>query len=97
MRGSLVGGYDMEETTKGSWTPEGEAWDATAAPAGAPQAPPLTPPAACVGARAPPLPPTAAAAEDESLRRQVSKLGARNWSLIAKVIPGRSGKSCRLR
>lgn len=27
----------------------------------------------------------------------MSKLGARNWSLIAKAIPGRSGKSCRLR
>lgn len=27
----------------------------------------------------------------------MAKLGARNWSLIAKAIPGRSGKSCRLR
>lgn len=35
--------------------------------------------------------------EDEALRRQVARLGARNWSLIAKAIPGRSGKSCRLR
>jgi myb proto-oncogene protein len=41
--------------------------------------------------------PCAPAQEDDTLRRQVAKLGARNWSLIAKAIPGRSGKSCRLR
>lgn len=35
--------------------------------------------------------------EDEALRRQIARLGARNWSLIAKAIPGRTGKSCRLR
>jgi hypothetical protein len=35
--------------------------------------------------------------EDEALRKQVARLGPRNWSLIAKAIPGRSGKSCRLR
>ncbi|KAL3812343.1 hypothetical protein ACJIZ3_013611 [Penstemon smallii] len=35
--------------------------------------------------------------EDESLQRLVEKHGARNWSLISKLIPGRSGKSCRLR
>ncbi|XP_072968631.1 transcription factor MYB77-like [Typha angustifolia] len=35
--------------------------------------------------------------EDEALRRLVQKHGARNWSLISKSIPGRSGKSCRLR
>eukprot|EP00775_Hariotina_reticulata_P009509 gene9509-9673_t len=35
--------------------------------------------------------------EDEVLRKQVAKLGPRNWTLIAKAIPGRSGKSCRLR
>lgn len=35
--------------------------------------------------------------EDEILSRVVSKFGARNWSLIARGIPGRSGKSCRLR
>ncbi|CAK9135709.1 unnamed protein product [Ilex paraguariensis] len=35
--------------------------------------------------------------EDAILGRLVSKFGARNWSLIARGIPGRSGKSCRLR
>ncbi|CAI9091623.1 OLC1v1026696C1 [Oldenlandia corymbosa var. corymbosa] len=35
--------------------------------------------------------------EDLLLTRLVSKLGARNWGLIARGIPGRSGKSCRLR
>ncbi|KAF8017359.1 hypothetical protein BT93_H2527 [Corymbia citriodora subsp. variegata] len=35
--------------------------------------------------------------EDEALRRLVQKLGPRNWSLISKSVPGRSGKSCRLR
>ncbi|CAN0909621.1 Transcription factor MYB1 [Linum grandiflorum] len=35
--------------------------------------------------------------EDLVLSQLVSKFGARNWSLIARGIPGRSGKSCRLR
>ncbi|KFK38309.1 hypothetical protein AALP_AA3G097200 [Arabis alpina] len=35
--------------------------------------------------------------EDEVLAKLVEKFGARNWSLIARSIPGRSGKSCRLR
>ncbi|KAF7147017.1 hypothetical protein RHSIM_Rhsim03G0138700 [Rhododendron simsii] len=35
--------------------------------------------------------------EDAILSRLVCKFGARNWSLIARGIPGRSGKSCRLR
>lgn len=35
--------------------------------------------------------------EDVVLGRLVGKFGARNWSLIARGIPGRSGKSCRLR
>ncbi|XP_071708003.1 transcription factor MYB1-like [Rutidosis leptorrhynchoides] len=35
--------------------------------------------------------------EDVILGELVSKFGARNWSLIARGIPGRSGKSCRLR
>lgn len=35
--------------------------------------------------------------EDESLQKLVQRHGARNWSLISKSIPGRSGKSCRLR
>ncbi|CAA7389822.1 unnamed protein product [Spirodela intermedia] len=35
--------------------------------------------------------------EDVILSRLVSKFGARNWSLIARGIPGRTGKSCRLR
>jgi myb proto-oncogene protein len=35
--------------------------------------------------------------EDEVLTRLVSQFGARNWSVIARGIPGRSGKSCRLR
>jgi myb proto-oncogene protein len=35
--------------------------------------------------------------EDAALQQLVDKYGARNWSLISKGIPGRSGKSCRLR
>lgn len=35
--------------------------------------------------------------EDAALQQLVEKYGARNWSLISKGIPGRSGKSCRLR
>ncbi|CAM8952556.1 unnamed protein product [Rhodiola kirilowii] len=35
--------------------------------------------------------------EDEILKELVGKFGARNWSLIARGVPGRSGKSCRLR
>ncbi|KAF2302111.1 hypothetical protein GH714_032822 [Hevea brasiliensis] len=35
--------------------------------------------------------------EDEALQMLVQKHGPRNWSLISKSIPGRSGKSCRLR
>ena len=35
--------------------------------------------------------------EDTILSRLVSKFGARNWTLIARRIAGRSGKSCRLR
>ncbi|KAL6776628.1 hypothetical protein ACKKBG_A21885 [Auxenochlorella protothecoides x Auxenochlorella symbiontica] len=35
--------------------------------------------------------------EDALLRRLISELGAKNWSIIAAGIEGRSGKSCRLR
>ncbi|XP_073269499.1 transcription factor MYB44-like [Primulina huaijiensis] len=35
--------------------------------------------------------------EDELLKKLVQQYGARNWSLISRSIPGRSGKSCRLR
>ncbi|KAF9596791.1 hypothetical protein IFM89_013338 [Coptis chinensis] len=35
--------------------------------------------------------------EDAILSRLVSKFGPRNWSVMARGIPGRSGKSCRLR
>ncbi|CAN8317389.1 unnamed protein product [Cochlearia groenlandica] len=35
--------------------------------------------------------------QDAVLTRLVSKLGPRNWTLISRGIPGRSGKSCRLR
>ncbi|KAF8031982.1 hypothetical protein BT93_D1022 [Corymbia citriodora subsp. variegata] len=35
--------------------------------------------------------------EDAILSQLVSKFGPRNWSLIARGIAGRSGKSCRLR
>lgn len=35
--------------------------------------------------------------EDNLLQRLVEKHGPRNWSIISKSIPGRSGKSCRLR
>lgn len=35
--------------------------------------------------------------EDELLKRLVEKHGPKSWTLISKQIPGRSGKSCRLR
>ncbi|GAB2293813.1 hypothetical protein Dimus_028026 [Dionaea muscipula] len=35
--------------------------------------------------------------EDKLLQTLVEKHGPRNWSLISKSVPGRSGKSCRLR
>ncbi|KMZ71337.1 Transcription factor MYB44 [Zostera marina] len=35
--------------------------------------------------------------EDRALHVLVQTLGPRNWSLISKSVPGRSGKSCRLR
>lgn len=35
--------------------------------------------------------------EDALLRHLVQKHGAKNWSLISRAVPGRSGKSCRLR
>lgn len=35
--------------------------------------------------------------EDDLLKKLVEQHGARNWSVISKSIPGRSGKSCRLR
>ncbi|CAI9766364.1 unnamed protein product [Fraxinus pennsylvanica] len=35
--------------------------------------------------------------EDDLLQKLVQRHGARNWSLISRSIPGRSGKSCRLR
>ncbi|KAL3814267.1 hypothetical protein ACJIZ3_015535 [Penstemon smallii] len=35
--------------------------------------------------------------EDKRLRDLVQQHGARNWSMISRSIPGRSGKSCRLR
>ncbi|XP_020576674.1 transcription factor MYB52-like [Phalaenopsis equestris] len=36
-------------------------------------------------------------AEDEKLKDLVSKYGPHNWNAIAEKLPGRSGKSCRLR
>lgn len=35
--------------------------------------------------------------EDELLQKLVEQHGPKNWSIISKSIPGRSGKSCRLR
>ncbi|XP_008789179.4 transcription factor MYB77-like [Phoenix dactylifera] len=35
--------------------------------------------------------------EDAQLKRLVERHGPRNWTLISSGIPGRSGKSCRLR
>lgn len=35
--------------------------------------------------------------EDVMLSELVEKFGPRNWSSMARSIPGRSGKSCRLR
>ncbi|KAK5843954.1 hypothetical protein PVK06_000089 [Gossypium arboreum] len=35
--------------------------------------------------------------EDELLRKLVQRYGPRNWTAISTSIPGRSGKSCRLR
>lgn len=35
--------------------------------------------------------------EDALLSRLVAQFGARNWGMIARGVPGRSSKSCRLR
>ncbi len=35
--------------------------------------------------------------EDDLLKKLVAKMGARNWSMLARKLPGRTGKSCRLR
>jgi Myb-like DNA-binding domain len=35
--------------------------------------------------------------EDEQLKELVAMYGPKGWSVIAKDVPGRSGKSCRLR
>lgn len=35
--------------------------------------------------------------EDDLLRILVARHGPRNWTMISKSVPGRSGKSCRLR
>uniref|UniRef100_A0A0D9WFF6 Uncharacterized protein n=1 Tax=Leersia perrieri TaxID=77586 RepID=A0A0D9WFF6_9ORYZ len=35
--------------------------------------------------------------EDEKLKGAVARHGARNWTAIGEEVPGRSGKSCRLR
>ncbi|KAG5254139.1 transcription factor MYB [Salix suchowensis] len=35
--------------------------------------------------------------EDALLKHLVIKHGPRNWTMIARAVPGRSGKSCRLR
>ncbi|XP_072970375.1 transcription factor MYB54-like [Typha angustifolia] len=35
--------------------------------------------------------------EDDKLRRLVEEYGPQNWNSIAEMLPGRSGKSCRLR
>ncbi|XP_052156930.1 transcription factor MYB77-like [Oryza glaberrima] len=35
--------------------------------------------------------------EDEQLRGAVARHGPRNWTAISEEVPGRSGKSCRLR
>ncbi len=35
--------------------------------------------------------------EDVLLVRLVEEHGTKNWSIIAKGIPGRTGKSCRIR
>lgn len=43
------------------------------------------------------LPLARCAQEDQILRTLVTANGARNWTKIAECIPGRSGKSCRLR
>jgi hypothetical protein len=35
--------------------------------------------------------------EDDALKREVARAGARNWTHVAKGLEGRNGKSCRLR
>ena len=37
------------------------------------------------------------AEEDVVLSNLVEKFGPRNWGLLARSVPGRTGKSCRLR
>lgn len=80
---------DGEDTTKGPWTAE-----VCAACC-------LLPGAACAAClparRSVPSPRLPASQEDEKLTKLVHKHGPRNWSLMSKSIPGRSGKSCRLR
>jgi hypothetical protein len=55
----------------------------------------------CRHSRVPPVvrdaPVCCALQEDMLLRQLIAKHGARNWSVIANGIRGRSGKSCRLR
>lgn len=43
------------------------------------------------------LSPLLAEQEDDLLRHLIGEYGAKNWSIIANGIKGRSGKSCRLR
>jgi hypothetical protein len=55
---------------------------------------PLPLPRRCPPTRRGPAPPRP---QDALLLRCVAKHGPKNWSLIARSIPGRTGKSCRLR
>jgi hypothetical protein len=87
--------YGLEDVAKGPWTPI-VSCEGMAGPAATARARRL---AGCV-----PPPPQPAngelsgdSQEDQLLREMVSRHGARNWSLIAQSLRGRSGKSCRLR
>lgn len=90
MRNNSMVAYDGEEHTKGSWTPEvglqGPARGLQVL--GLLQVPLLTCAVVCL---------LHVLQEDDALRKQVDRMGARSWSEIAKAIPGRTGKSCRLR
>ena len=35
--------------------------------------------------------------EDEQLRRAIKEVGFNNWSVVAAMVPGRTGKQCRER
>ena len=79
-------GRSQEDFKKGAWTPEVRKNEASTMRCW---------PAARHRPRSPG--PAGTAQEDELLTQLIDEYGAKNWSIIASGITGRSGKSCRLR